>query len=250
MTYIVSGGALNSTHSPCCTTALWWWPLKILHHTGEYQISTCSADWLWSHIRHQRMSKCKTWKVVLVLLSFLVCRQLKMWSIYVNTDDKEIWFTEISIVMNCVQNLLTNGFFQPAFKNGLSTSLRWLETTVFHNSESNGKLGRRISVCGFCQVITIIVWTCEMSRKSWLTSIIPPSKSLMASARASIVSMSRWLVGSSSSSRWGRCQASHAKMTRQRWPSDRLRIVQVWTTVTHTHTHLSIPNSSAVCCRL
>ena len=70
--------------------------------------------------------------------------------------------------------------------------------------------------------------TCEMSLKSWLTSIIPPSKSLIASARASIVSMSRWLVGSSSSNRWGRCQASHAKMTRQRWPSDRLPIGHVW----------------------
>jgi len=79
----------------------------------------------------------------------------------------------------------------------------------------------------------LVMWqqcwlTCEISRKSWLTSIIPPSKSLIASASASIVSMSRWFVGSSSNSRWGRCHASHAKITRQRWPSDRLRIGHVW----------------------
>jgi len=69
--------------------------------------------------------------------------------------------------------------------------------------------------------------TCEISLKSWLTIIIPPSKSLIASASASMVSMSRWLVGSSSSRRCGRCHASQAKITRHRCPSDRLRIGHV-----------------------
>ena len=53
-----------------------------------------------------------------------------------------------------------------------------------------------------------------ISRKSWETSTRPPSKWLMASARASIVSMSKWLVGSSSNSMWGCCHASHANTTR------------------------------------
>lgn len=68
------------------------------------------------------------------------------------------------------------------------------------------------------------LFTCWMSLKSWLTSIIPPSKSLIASARASIVSMSRWLVGSSRKSMWGFCQASHAKHTRHFCPSERFRM--------------------------
>ena len=77
-------------------------------------------------------------------------------------------------------------------------------------------------------LFTVIHRTWDMSLKSWLTSSKPPSKSLIASASASIVSISRWLVGSSRNSMWGVFQANHAKMTRQRWPSDRLRIGQVW----------------------
>ena len=82
---------------------------------------------------------------------------------------------------------------------------------------------------------TIIPLTWEISLKSWDTRIMPPSKSLMASARASMVSMSRWLVGSSRRSRWGHCQDSQAKVTRQRWPSDRLRIGQIWGTANHNN---------------
>lgn len=63
--------------------------------------------------------------------------------------------------------------------------------------------------------------TCWISLKSWLTSIMPPSNSLTASARASIVSMSKWLVGSSRNNMCGFCQASQAKHTRHFWPSDR-----------------------------
>ncbi len=37
---------------------------------------------------------------------------------------------------------------------------------------------------------------------------MPPSKSLMASAKASIVSISKWLVGSSRSNMWGVCHAN------------------------------------------
>lgn len=76
-------------------------------------------------------------------------------------------------------------------------------------------------------VIWSIYWlcsirhTCWISLKSWLTSIIPPSNSLMASAKASIVSMSKWLVGSSRNSMWGFCHASQAKHTRHFWPSDK-----------------------------
>ena len=39
-----------------------------------------------------------------------------------------------------------------------------------------------------------------MSRKSWDTSTMPPSKLLMACASESMASRSRWFVGSSSSS--------------------------------------------------
>ena len=67
-----------------------------------------------------------------------------------------------------------------------------------------------------------------MSLKSWLTKITPPSKSLIASARESMVSMSRWLVGSSRSKRWGQRNANHAKTTRQRWPSDRFLMGQTY----------------------
>lgn len=66
--------------------------------------------------------------------------------------------------------------------------------------------------------------TCWISLKSWLTSIIPPSNSLTASANASMVSISRWLVGSSRNNMWGFCQASQAKHTRHFWPSDRFLI--------------------------
>jgi len=99
---------------------------------------------------------------------------------------------------------------------------------------------RRLSfIHSFTCEITLVLWltsiihsfihsfTCDMSLKSWLTSIIPPSKSLIASASASIVSISRWLVGSSSRRRCGRCHASHANVTRHRWPSERLRIGHV-----------------------
>ena len=58
-----------------------------------------------------------------------------------------------------------------------------------------------------------------MSLKSWETNTKPPSKLLIASARASMVSMSKWLVGSSSSSICGDCHAIQAKTTRHRWPS-------------------------------
>ena len=66
-----------------------------------------------------------------------------------------------------------------------------------------------------------------MSLKSWLTSIIPPLKELIASASASIVSISRWLVGSSSNRRWGLRNASHANITRHRCPSDKFLIAQI-----------------------
>ena len=67
-----------------------------------------------------------------------------------------------------------------------------------------------------------------MSLKSWLTSIIPPLKELMASASASMVSISRWLVGSSSNRRWGLRNASHANITRHLCPSDKFLIAQIW----------------------
>ena len=66
-----------------------------------------------------------------------------------------------------------------------------------------------------------------MSLKSWLTSSIPPSKSFIASARASIVSISKWFVGSSNSSICGFCHASQANVTRHLCPSERFLIGQV-----------------------
>ena len=63
----------------------------------------------------------------------------------------------------------------------------------------------------------LLTWL--MSLKSWETNTKPPSKLLIASARASMVSMSKWLVGSSSSNICGDCHAIQAKTTRHRWPS-------------------------------
>ena len=73
-----------------------------------------------------------------------------------------------------------------------------------------------------------IISTCDISRKSWLTRTNPPSKSLMASARESMVSMSRWLVGSSSNNMCGFCQASQANITRHLCPSERFFIGTIW----------------------
>ena len=56
--------------------------------------------------------------------------------------------------------------------------------------------------------------TARSSARSWLTSITVPSNSLSAIARASRVARSRWLVGSSSSSRLGRCQTIMASTSR------------------------------------
>mmetsp|Transcript_22097 Transcript_22097/g.68345 ORF Transcript_22097/g.68345 Transcript_22097/m.68345 type:complete len:204 (-) Transcript_22097:1405-2016(-) len=54
----------------------------------------------------------------------------------------------------------------------------------------------------------------EIRRSSWLTSTTPPSKELIAMASASMVSKSRWLVGSSSSRMCGSLYASSAKASR------------------------------------
>ncbi len=57
--------------------------------------------------------------------------------------------------------------------------------------------------------ISFATWL--ISLKSWLTSTEPPSYSFKASARASIVSMFKWLVGSSSKRRWGNLQTTPTK---------------------------------------
>mmetsp|Transcript_25421 Transcript_25421/g.79208 ORF Transcript_25421/g.79208 Transcript_25421/m.79208 type:complete len:223 (+) Transcript_25421:139-807(+) len=56
--------------------------------------------------------------------------------------------------------------------------------------------------------------TIETSRSSWLTSTTPPSNLFSAMARPSMVSRSRWLVGSSKSRMCGADQASSAKARR------------------------------------
>mmetsp|Transcript_73555 Transcript_73555/g.202047 ORF Transcript_73555/g.202047 Transcript_73555/m.202047 type:complete len:277 (-) Transcript_73555:634-1464(-) len=63
--------------------------------------------------------------------------------------------------------------------------------------------------------------TISMRRSSWETNTTPPSKWLRAIARASIVSRSRWLVGSSSSKMCGERHASSAKARRDFWPPER-----------------------------
>lgn len=52
--------------------------------------------------------------------------------------------------------------------------------------------------------------------KSWETTTTPPEKALIASARESMVGMSRPLVGSSSSNMLGLSMAKRAKTTRDR----------------------------------
>mmetsp|Transcript_3350 Transcript_3350/g.10214 ORF Transcript_3350/g.10214 Transcript_3350/m.10214 type:complete len:244 (+) Transcript_3350:1379-2110(+) len=70
--------------------------------------------------------------------------------------------------------------------------------------------------------------TCEMRRMSWDTTHTPPSKLLIASASASMVSGSSALVGSSKKMMCGRLSAIMAKQMRERWPSLSCEIFIVW----------------------
>mmetsp|Transcript_41432 Transcript_41432/g.125180 ORF Transcript_41432/g.125180 Transcript_41432/m.125180 type:complete len:138 (+) Transcript_41432:262-675(+) len=54
----------------------------------------------------------------------------------------------------------------------------------------------------------------------WLTITAAPWNAFRAAAKASKVSMSKWLVGSSSSKRCGRCQTAAANASRAFWPPD------------------------------
>ena len=75
---------------------------------------------------------------------------------------------------------------------------------------------------------TVLCLTWLISLKSWDTRTSPPSKLLMASPKASMVSISKWLVGSSSNNMWGVCQANHANTTLHLWPSESCLIGAVW----------------------
>ncbi|BAT09539.1 Os09g0572450 [Oryza sativa Japonica Group] len=79
-----------------------------------------------------------------------------------------------------------------------------------------------VTACFSHTHISCATWL--ISLKSWLTSTSPPSHSFSASARESIVSMSRWFVGSSSSSMCGSLHANHANITLLLCPSDRFLI--------------------------
>mmetsp|Transcript_1874 Transcript_1874/g.7516 ORF Transcript_1874/g.7516 Transcript_1874/m.7516 type:complete len:271 (-) Transcript_1874:1690-2502(-) len=69
-----------------------------------------------------------------------------------------------------------------------------------------------------CQISST---TSEISRSSCDTSTTPPSKLFSAIASASMVSRSRWFVGSSRSMMWGCFHASSANARRDFWPPDR-----------------------------
>mmetsp|Transcript_132593 Transcript_132593/g.264619 ORF Transcript_132593/g.264619 Transcript_132593/m.264619 type:complete len:223 (+) Transcript_132593:223-891(+) len=60
--------------------------------------------------------------------------------------------------------------------------------------------------------------TIETRRSSWLTSTTPPSNLFNAMARPSMVSRSKWFVGSSKSNKWGVDHASSANARRLFWP--------------------------------
>lgn len=62
------------------------------------------------------------------------------------------------------------------------------------------------------------------SLKLWLTSIILPSNTPMASAKVSMVLISRWLAGLSRKNTWGFCQASQGRYTWHFCTSDRFQI--------------------------
>mmetsp|Transcript_17166 Transcript_17166/g.39643 ORF Transcript_17166/g.39643 Transcript_17166/m.39643 type:complete len:251 (-) Transcript_17166:1454-2206(-) len=81
------------------------------------------------------------------------------------------------------------------------------------------------SIVRFSQIqISLATWL--ISRMSWLTRTRPPSNSLTAFASASIPSMSRWFVGSSSKRIWGTSRPSFARTTRDFWPSDSSSILR------------------------
>jgi len=61
---------------------------------------------------------------------------------------------------------------------------------------------------------------------------MPPSKSLMASAKASIVSISKWLVGSSRSNMWGVCHANlWSKKLKFNMRKEQKRLIRVLVTL-------------------
>lgn len=112
-------------------------------------------------------------------------------------------------------------------KHRISKTRKWvdifLRTYKFYECETS-TLYHNSGTYIFMQKMIQMTNTWLISLKSWLTSTMPPSKSLIASASASIVSMSKWFVGSSNSKRWGACHARYANTTRQRCPSLSCRI--------------------------
>lgn len=91
-----------------------------------------------------------------------------------------------------------------------------------------------------CQLLLPVLWhtgcnstcntkqdCCPEHKNQKVIQILADCLPLMALARESIVSMSKWFVGSSSNSMCGVCIASHEKTTLLRKPSDSCAILEV-----------------------
>mmetsp|Transcript_27665 Transcript_27665/g.65357 ORF Transcript_27665/g.65357 Transcript_27665/m.65357 type:complete len:221 (+) Transcript_27665:611-1273(+) len=77
-------------------------------------------------------------------------------------------------------------------------------------------------------MIQIWLQTALMSETLCVITMTPPLNSLRAVTSASTVSRSRWLVGSSSSSRCVRLRPSSTKTTRDFWPPDSVWMSCSW----------------------
>mmetsp|Transcript_73553 Transcript_73553/g.202036 ORF Transcript_73553/g.202036 Transcript_73553/m.202036 type:complete len:229 (-) Transcript_73553:611-1297(-) len=85
--------------------------------------------------------------------------------------------------------------------------------------------------------------TISMRRSSWETNTTPPSKWLRAIARASIVSRSRWLVGSSSSSRLHGVSIMRHSATRAFSPPDSVESLSL----TLSSLNMNLPSNARSC---
>ncbi|KAK6163410.1 hypothetical protein DH2020_000274 [Rehmannia glutinosa] len=122
------------------------------------------------------------------------------------------------LLVNEGLGLLENEYIGTSFAVGQVRSIsgyQALQNAYDISADSNSKWGN---------LLILFLMAVGYRILSWLTRTKPPSHSFNASARESIVSISKWLVGSSNKSMWGCLHASHAKMTRLLCPSDKFFI--------------------------
>lgn len=137
-----------------------------------------------------------------------------------------VWFSHIQIV-SATWNVQTRiKWFCQKKKQKIMNRQIWIWSSKRKNwIRTKKKSGTE---CGLLMINISEFSTWLIKRKSWDTRTRPPSKLLMASAKASMVSMSKWLVGSSSNNICGHCHANQANTTRHLCPSESCLMGAVW----------------------